>query len=61
MEELSTISGENLGLLLPINYLDLHHTQIHQDEILDWPHVLISLKENSSNGNGWIRLKTCEQ
>ena len=24
------------------------------------PHILISLKENSSSGNGWVRLKTCE-
>ena len=28
--------------------LDLHQTQKQQDEILDWTHVLISLKENLS-------------
>ena len=58
MEKLSTIGFGNLGLCLPLDSLDLHHTQRQQGEILDWPYVLISLKENSSNSTGWIRVKT---
>ena len=33
MEELSTIRVGNLGIPLPINSLELHHTQRQQDEI----------------------------
>ena len=43
MKELSTIGVGNLGLPLPINSPELHHTKRQQDEILDWPHVFISL------------------
>ena len=46
----------NFGLPLPPISLDSHQSQIKQDEILDWPHILISLKDNSSFG--WIRLIT---
>ena len=35
MEELFTVGVGNLRLLLPINYLELRHTQRQQDEILD--------------------------
>ena len=34
-EELPTIDVGNLGLPLPVNSLDLHHTQIQQGEILN--------------------------
>ena len=60
MKELSTIGVGNLGLPLRINSPELHHTKRQQDEILGSPHVFISVKENSSNGSWWIRLKTCE-
>ena len=51
-EEASTtgVTQENLELPLPSNSLDSHQTKKQQDEILDWPHVSISLKENSSTG-----------
>ena len=52
--ELSTTGVGNLGLCLPPISLDSHQSQIKQDEILDWPHILISFKDNSSFG--WIRL-----
>ena len=35
MEELSTIGVGNLGLPLPINSHDSHHTQRQPDEVLD--------------------------
>ena len=51
-EEVSTtgVTQGNLELLLPPNSPDSHHTQIEWDVILEWPHVLVSLKENSSTG-----------
>ena len=52
--ELSTTGVGNLGLCLPPISLDSHQSQIKQDEILDWPHILISLKDNSSFG--WKRV-----
>ena len=56
-EKLPTTDVGNLLLPLPPKSFDLHETQRQQDEILDWPHIiLISLKENSSTG--WIRLKS---
>ena len=47
-EEVSTteVTQENLKLPLPPNSVDSHQTQKLQDEILDWSHILISLKEN---------------
>ena len=56
VEKLSTIGVGNLGVPLPSISLDSHQSQIQQDEILDWPHILISLKDNLSSG--WIRLIT---
>ena len=49
-EEVSTtgVTQGNLKLLLHPNSSDSHQTQIQEDEILDWCHVRISLKENSS-------------
>ena len=38
----------NLEFLLHPNSPDSHQTQIQEDEILDWSHILISFKENSS-------------
>ena len=35
---------------LPPNSLDSDQTQKQKDELLDWPHVLISFKENLSTG-----------
>ena len=49
-EKLSTIGVGNLGLPLSPISLDSNQSQIEQDEILDWPHILISLKDNSSFG-----------
>ena len=46
----------NLGLHLPPFSLDSHQSQIQPDKIFDWPHILISLKDNSSFW--WIRLIT---
>ena len=59
-EDLSIIGVETVEAPLPINSLDSHHTQRKQDEVLDRLYVLIFLKENSLNGNGLIRLRTCE-
>ena len=42
------VTQGNLELFLRPNSPDSHQTQIQEYEILDWPHVLISLKENSS-------------
>ena len=50
-EEMVSTTGVtqwNLELILRPNSPDSHQTQIQEYEILDWPHVLISLKENSS-------------
>ena len=49
-EKVSTtgVTQGNLELLLRPNSPDSHQTQIQEDEIMDWPHVFISLKENSS-------------
>ena len=50
-EEKVSTTGVTQGiieLLLHPNSPDSHQTQIQEYEILDWPHVLISLKENSS-------------
>ena len=49
-EKISTtgVAQGNLDLLLRHNSPDSDQTQIQEDEILDWPHVLISLKKNSS-------------
>ena len=58
-EKLSANGFDNLGLSLPSISLDLHHSQIRQNEILDWPHILIPLKDNLSSG--WIRLITVGQ
>ena len=55
-EKLTTIGVGSLGLHLNSISLDSHQSQIKQDEILDWPHTLISLKDNSSYW--WIRLIT---
>ena len=55
-EKFSTKGVRNLRLPLPPISLDSHQSQIQQDEILDWPHILISLKDNSSFG--WSRLIT---
>ena len=42
------VTQGNLELLLSPNSPDLTQTQAKQEKTLDWPHVLISLKENSS-------------
>ena len=42
------VTQGNLELLLCPNSSDSHQTRIQEYEILDWPHILISLKENSS-------------
>ena len=49
-EKVSTTRAtqRNLDLLLRPNFPDSHQTQIQEYKILDRPHVLISLKENSS-------------
>ena len=52
-EEKVSITGvtqENVKLLLRRSSPDSHETQIQEDETLDWPHALISLKENSRQG-----------
>ena len=54
----ANIGVGNLGLHLPPISLDSHQSQMQQDEILDWPHILIYLKDNSSFG--WIRLITVD-
>ena len=41
------VTQRNLELLLRPNFPDSYQTQIQEYKILDWPHVLISLKENS--------------
>ena len=49
-EKVSTtgVAQGNLEILLRPNSPDSYQTQIQEYEILDWLHVLISLKENSS-------------
>ena len=42
------VTRGNLGLPLPLNFLDLHQTQKQQDEILDSPHILFSLSNAKS-------------
>ena len=42
------VTQGNLKLLLRSNSPDSHQKQIQEGEILDWPHALISLMENSS-------------
>ena len=51
-EKVSTngVAQGNLELPLPLNSLGSHQTQKQQYEILNSTHVLISLKENPSNG-----------
>ena len=43
------VTQGNLKFLLRTDSPDSHQTQIQEDETLDWPHVPISLKENSSS------------
>ena len=49
-EKVSTtrVTQGNIKIFLRPNSPDSHQTQIQEGEILDWPHVLISLKENFS-------------
>ena len=49
-EKVSTtgVTQGNIELLLHPNSTDSYQTQTQEYEILDWPHVLVSLKENSS-------------
>ena len=49
-EKISTtgVAQGNLKLLFRPNSPVSHQTQIQEDKILDWTHVLISLKETSS-------------
>ena len=53
MEELSTIRVGNLGIPLPINSLELHHTQRQQDEIqgelIQWQWV-----DKTKNVDNWM-------
>ena len=53
MEELSTIRVGNLGIPLPINSLELHHTQRQQDEIqgelIQWQWV-----DKAKNVDNWM-------
>ena len=42
------VTQGNLEPLLRPNSPDSHQAQIQEHEILDWPHVLISLKVDSS-------------
>ena len=45
----------NLGIPLPPISLDSYQSQIKQDQILDWPCILISFKDNTSFGSIGLR------
>ena len=49
-EKVSTteVTLANLELLLRPNSPESHQTQMQKYEILDWPHILIFFKKNSS-------------
>ena len=53
-EKVSTtrVTQGNIKIFLRPNSPDSHQTQIQEGEILDWPHVLIFLKENPIGRQG---------